>query len=63
MELIQQKGELGGGKGGWIEGIVILAHCQFHFLRYHENLEQHPSNNISIVLSLIMSYPLANMEK
>ena len=31
--------------GGW--GIVILASCDYHFIRVHENLVQHPSNNIS----------------
>ena len=27
-------------------GIIILASCQHHFIRVHENLVQHPSNNI-----------------
>ena len=30
-------------------GIVILASCEYHFIRVYENLVQHPSNNISIV--------------
>ncbi len=28
-------------------GIVILASCEYHFIRVHENLVQHPSNFIS----------------
>ena len=32
---------------GWMGCIVILASCEYHFNRVHENLEQHPSNNIS----------------
>ena len=28
--------------------IVILASCEHHFIIVHENLVQHPSNNISI---------------
>ena len=31
-----------------MEGIVILASCEYHFLRVHENLVQHQSNKISI---------------
>ena len=30
--------------------IVILASSDFNFIRVHENLVQHPSNNISIVI-------------
>ena len=30
--------------------IVILASCEFHFSRVHENLVQHPNNNISILM-------------
>ena len=32
------------GMDGVGEGIVILARNEFHFLRDHENLVQHPSN-------------------
>ena len=40
---------IGWGKwGGW-EGIVILASCEYHCIRVHENLVQHPSNNIAII--------------
>ena len=35
-------------------GIFILARCEFHFIRVHENLVQHPSNYISIVNTLIV---------
>ena len=31
------------------EGIVILASYKFHFIRVHENMVQHPSNNKSII--------------
>ena len=34
--------------------IVILASCEYHFIRVHENMVQHPSNNISIILHQIM---------
>ena len=38
-----------GGKGEGNEGdIFILASCEHHFIRVHEKLVQHPSNNISI---------------
>ena len=36
-------------KGGGWGGIVILAICEYHFIRIHENLVQHPSNNIGII--------------
>ena len=29
--------------------IIILASCEHHFMRVHENLVQHTSNNISII--------------
>ena len=29
-------------------GIIILASCEYQFNKVHENLVQHPSNNISI---------------
>ena len=32
-------------------GIVILAFCEYHFIREHGNLVQHQSNNISIIRS------------
>ena len=40
-----------GGYGikGIDGGFINLASCEHHFLRVHENLGQHPSNNISIV--------------
>ena len=43
---------------GWMESIVILASCKHHFIRVHENLVQHPSNNISIIISLSQSLTL-----
>ena len=36
----------GNGVSVWI--IVILASYKFHLIRVHENLVQHPINNISI---------------
>ena len=39
-------------EGDWVKGveggIIFLASCEHHFVRLHENLLQHPSNNISI---------------
>ena len=45
----------GDGVKGLDGGIVILASCEFHFISEHENLLQHPSNNISIAKILIMT--------
>ena len=36
----------------WIGGIVILASCEYDFIRVDENHVQYPSNNISIVHTL-----------
>ena len=35
-----------GKRGGW-GGTIILASCEHLFIRVHENLVQHPSNNTS----------------
>ena len=39
--------------GDWLKGvdwgIVILASCKHHFIKVHENLEQHPISNISFL--------------
>ena len=32
--------------------VVIPAVCEHHFIRVHENLVQHPSNNISIYVGV-----------
>ena len=37
------------GIGGGGKAIVILASCEYYFIRVHENLVQHPSNDISIL--------------
>ena len=37
------KGMKGGG------GIGIIASCERHFIRGHENLVQHPSNHIQVL--------------
>ena len=36
-------------------GIVILASCEYPFIRVHKNLVQYPSKNISIVPMFIIS--------
>ena len=33
-------------------GIIILANCEFHFIRKHENMVKHPSNDISNLFML-----------
>ena len=38
----------GWGKGGGWGFIVILTSCEYRFIRVHENLLEHPNNNISI---------------
>ena len=42
-------------EGEWVDwgvgGMVILASYEFHFIRIHENMMQHPSNNISVVVA------------
>ena len=46
-------------------GIVILARCEFNFIIVHENLEKHPSNNISInvfSLTLYLTSMTASLE-
>ena len=43
----------GIGKRGWMGGIVILARCEFYFTREHGNLVKHPSNDKSIVITII----------
>ena len=43
-------GEGIGYRGRGIGGIIILASCEHHFIREHENLGQYPRNNISIYL-------------
>ena len=39
----------------WMGIIVILASCEYHFIRVYENLVQHPSNNISISRTWVTS--------
>ena len=38
----------------WVKGVnegsVILASCEYYFIRLHENLLEHPCNNISIII-------------
>ena len=42
-------------RGDWVNGliwgIVILASCEYHFIRAHANLVQYPSNYISIYVN------------
>ena len=35
---------------GWMGTIVILASCEHYFIRVHENLVQHPINDIWIAI-------------
>ena len=35
-----------------IRGIIILARCEYHFIKVHENMMQQPINNISFITSL-----------
>ena len=52
----------GYGIKGVEVGIVILASCEYNFIRVHENLAQHPNNNISFDSSthkqMYIIYPL-----
>ena len=43
-----------------VGGIVILASCEYHFIRVHKNLVQHPCNNILI---LVMHTFLLSLDK
>ena len=44
------------GSMGWMGDLVILASCEYYFYRVHENLVQHPSNNISILSNIDYKY-------
>ena len=35
----------GGNVVKMLDGIVVLASCEYKFIRVHENLVQHPINN------------------
>ena len=52
-QFVHPVGREGVKGGGW--GINISDSCEKHFIRVHENLVQHPSNNISIVEKKINS--------
>ena len=41
------------GGDGVKGGVVILASCEYYFIRVHENLLQHPSNYISIITYIV----------
>ena len=43
-----------GQKG--VEVYVILASWEYHFIRVHENLGQHPNNDILIYLNHIIQF-------
>ena len=47
-QLVHPVGGEGMGETGWMGSIVVLASCEYHFIRVHKNLMQHPCNNISI---------------
>ena len=36
--------------------IVILTHCEYYFIRVHENIVQLPSNNLSIKIFILFSW-------
>ena len=38
-----------GGVKGWKDIIFISTFCAYCFIRVHENLVQHPGNNVPIV--------------
>ena len=43
-------GGRGLDKGSGLRYIGILARCEFHFIREHDNLVKHSSNNKFIIL-------------
>ena len=50
-----------------IGGIVILASREYYFIIVHENLVEHPSNNISIIeihneVILLLFYVISLMD-
>ena len=45
-QLVDPVDEREHGVNGVDGGIVSLSRCEHHFIRLHENLVQHPSNNI-----------------
>ena len=47
-EVMWAKGVDGWGRG---VGIVVLASSEYYFISVHENLVQHPKNNISFGLT------------
>ena len=47
--LVRSSGRMGGDEIKRVDGvIVILARCDFHFIREYENLVKDPSKDISI---------------
>ena len=50
-QFVHPVGGEGLGKIGRKGSIVILAHCDFHFIRGHENLVKDPSNNKHLYLT------------
>ena len=38
----------------WIRVVVNIASCEYHFIRAHENLLQHPGNSISILVKVAL---------
>ena len=55
--LIQRDGRAGGNWGDW----VILASCKHYFIRLHENLEQHPSNDIDYFIPSLFKPSLLHL--
>ena len=55
VRLPSWKGEV--GVSGVVEIIVILARCEYHFIRVHENQVQHPSNDKDQSALKMRDYP------
>ena len=51
VSFVNSAGEEGMGQRGMMGRIVILASYEYHYIRVHENVVQHPINNTSIALT------------
>ena len=48
-QYVHPVGGYGIGYSWQMGGIVILACCEYYFIRVHDNLVQHPSKNTSCI--------------
>ena len=55
ISLIGQFVITGGGDKELMGNVVILTHCEYYFIRVHENVVQLPSKNISINIFILFS--------